>query len=78
MYRASPVNGADGSAPEDRILRTLAKHGIRSCKSEVGGEPAELDGIVEIWGTGKPLREFLWSLDMAEGCVFLMERDERG
>nr|WP_246041765.1 NAD-dependent epimerase/dehydratase family protein [Desulfoglaeba alkanexedens] len=33
---------------------------------------------MEIWGTGKPLREFLWSLDMAEGCVFLMERDERG
>lgn len=56
----------------------MAKHRIRSCKSEVGGEPAELDGIVEIWGTGKPLREFLWSLDMAEACVFLMERDEPG
>lgn len=75
---ARPVNGTDGGAPEDQILQTLAKHGVRSRKSEVGGEPAELDGIVEIWGTGKPLREFLWSLDMAEGCVFLMERDEPG
>lgn len=28
---------------------------------------------VEIWGTGKPMREFLWSEDMADACVFLME-----
>ena len=28
---------------------------------------------VEIWGSGKPLREFLWSEDMADACVFLME-----
>ena len=29
--------------------------------------------VVEIWGSGKPLREFLWSEDMAEACVFVME-----
>ena len=28
---------------------------------------------VEIWGTGKPRREFLYSDDMADACVFLME-----
>ena len=28
---------------------------------------------VPIWGTGKPLREFLYSDDLAEACVFLME-----
>jgi len=28
---------------------------------------------VEIWGTGKPRREFLWSEDMADACVYLME-----
>lgn len=28
---------------------------------------------VEIWGTGKPMREFLWSEDMADACVFLMK-----
>jgi GDP-L-fucose synthase len=27
---------------------------------------------VEIWGTGKPLREFLYSDDAADACVFLM------
>lgn len=28
---------------------------------------------VEIWGSGKPMREFLWSEDMADACVFIME-----
>ena len=28
---------------------------------------------VEIWGTGSPMREFLWSEEMADACVFLME-----
>ncbi len=28
---------------------------------------------VEIWGSGKPRREFLYSDDMADACVFLME-----
>ena len=30
-------------------------------------------GSVEIWGTGTPRREFLWSEDMADACVFLMQ-----
>ncbi|HEB85606.1 MAG TPA: GDP-L-fucose synthase, partial [Gammaproteobacteria bacterium] len=29
---------------------------------------------VSIWGTGKPMREFLHVDDMADGCVFLMEK----
>ena len=28
---------------------------------------------VEIWGTGEPRREFLYSEDMADACVFLLE-----
>lgn len=28
---------------------------------------------VKVWGTGKPLREFLYVEDMADACVFLME-----
>ena len=31
------------------------------------------DESVEIWGSGKPRREFLWSEDMADACVFIME-----
>ena len=29
--------------------------------------------MVEVWGTGAPLREFMYSPDMAEACVFVME-----
>jgi len=36
---------------------------------------AKVNGLdkVEVWGTGKPLREFLYVDDMADACVFLME-----
>ncbi len=29
---------------------------------------------VAIWGTGAPQREFMWSLDMADACIFVMEQ----
>jgi GDP-L-fucose synthase len=32
---------------------------------------------VEIWGTGKPLREFLYVDDLAEACIFIMEIDKK-
>ncbi|MDR1828674.1 MAG: GDP-L-fucose synthase [Methylobacteriaceae bacterium] len=40
---------------------------------------AKLSGAtsLEVWGTGKPLREFLHVDDMADACVFLMENDVR-
>nr|WP_320011985.1 GDP-L-fucose synthase [uncultured Desulfobulbus sp.] len=31
---------------------------------------------VVVWGTGKPMREFLHVDDMAEGCVYLMQLDQ--
>lgn len=30
-------------------------------------------GVVKLWGSGKPMREFLHADDLAEACVFLME-----
>lgn len=33
-----------------------------------------IETSVEIWGTGNPKREFLWSKDMADACVFIMEK----
>lgn len=37
---------------------------------------AKLDGAgaVEVWGTGAPMREFMHVDDMADACVFLMNR----
>ena len=57
---ARPVEGISGDAPEETILALLAKYGISKAK-------------VELWGTGKPLREFLWSEEMADASVFVME-----
>ncbi len=37
-------------------------------EAKLGNEPK-----VEIWGSGKPRREFLYSEDMADACVFLLE-----
>lgn len=31
---------------------------------------------VVVWGSGKPMREFLYNLDMADACVFLMQLDD--
>ena len=31
---------------------------------------------VIVWGTGTPMREFLYVDDMADGCVFVMESDD--
>lgn len=33
---------------------------------------------VEIWGTGKPRREFLYVDDLAEACIFLMDHYDEG
>jgi GDP-L-fucose synthase len=37
---------------------------------------AKVSGVTEAvcWGTGSPLREFLYSDDLAEACVFLVEK----
>ena len=54
-----PVHGIDGSAAQADIERTLARYGIYNHR-------------VVLWGTGHPLREFLWSEDMADACVHLL------
>lgn len=59
-----PIEGISGDANKEDILRVLEKYGIQKSENKVS---------VEIWGSGKPMREFLWSEDMADACVFLME-----
>jgi len=36
------------------------------------------DKTLAVWGTGTPRREFLFADDLADACVFLMERDYSG
>ena len=64
-----PVEGVTGEgllshqpsyiSHRDEVLSKLAKYGI-------------FDNRVVLWGTGTPLREFLWSEDMADASVHVL------
>lgn len=64
-----PVNGISELNSANEIEALLESIGIK--KENKDGTPAI---SVEIWGSGKPMREFLWSEDMADACVFIMEK----
>jgi len=66
-----PVEGVSGAATEPEILAKLNKYGIRVLP---GLSDTTTQVQVEIWGTGTPMREFLWSEEMADACVFIMEK----
>jgi len=65
-----PIEGITGEATEEEILAILEKYGI---KKTFNIQHSTFNISIEIWGSGKPMREFLWSEDMADACVFLME-----
>ena len=54
-----PVEGVTGSNSDAEILDKLAKFGI-TCEA------------VTLWGTGTPMREFLWSEEMADASVHVL------
>ena len=64
-----PIEGITGKNSQNEILEILAKYGIE-CKNITAKKPHVR---IEIWGTGKPLREFLWSEEMAAACVYCIE-----
>lgn len=53
------AGNVDGNNDKERILKALAYYGIG-------------DNKVTLWGTGSPLREFLWSEDMADASVHIL------
>lgn len=62
--KTNPIGGIDGLKTEEEILNILNKYGVIKKNREVS---------VEIWGTGNPMREFMYSEDMAAACVYMME-----
>jgi GDP-L-fucose synthase len=54
------------------ILQDTGFNTIESAKKYLGSFGVSSTSV-EIWGSGKPKREFLWSQDMADACVFIME-----
>jgi GDP-L-fucose synthase len=65
----NPIEGINGDATKEEILNILAKYGIKQFKIQ----NSKFKITIEIWGSGNPRREFLWSDDMADACVFLIE-----
>ena len=52
-------DSSNSCSKKEEVLRVLAKYGI-------------FDNKVVLWGTGTPLREFLWSEDMADASVHVL------
>lgn len=63
-----PIEEISGKNTQEEILSTLEKYGLKS-----NTQHPKSNIQVEIWGTGKPMREFLWSEEMADACVYAME-----
>ena len=57
LYPCNPCDPC--SSQKEEVLRVLGKYGI-------------YDNKVVLWGTGTPLREFLWSEDMADVSVHVL------
>jgi len=55
-----PVEGVSGLDSDKDIIAILNKYGI-------------YNDHLDLWGSGKPLREFLWSEEMADASVFVLE-----
>jgi GDP-L-fucose synthase len=55
------------------VISNLNVESIEEAKSYLKGFGVS-ENSVEIWGSGKPKREFLWSEDMADACVHIMEK----
>lgn len=59
-----PIEGVSGKNNKKEILNILKKYGIHLKKENVQ---------IEIWGSGKVMREFLWSEDLADACVYILQ-----
>lgn len=57
--KARPVSTISSSASDKDIKEGLSKFGIYPNK-------------LLLWGSGTPLREFLWSEDMADACIYVL------
>jgi GDP-L-fucose synthase len=66
-----PIEGVSGNESKEDILSVLSKYGIALAEPKAKSQKPKAS--VEIWGSGKPMREFLWSEDMADACVYIIE-----
>ncbi len=69
----NPIENIDGNSTKEEILNILDKYGIKLNTTHLALSTSQPQVEIEIWGTGKPRREFLYSEDMADACVFILE-----
>ena len=63
-----------GKSSKQEILDVLEEYGIRLHNTEFVTPNTNSNKVqIEIWGSGNPRREFLYSEDMADACVFLLK-----
>lgn len=69
FFAAIPANsygpGDDFSPEEAHVVGALVS---RFHAAKLKGQ-----GLVDVWGSGRPRREFLYSQDLGEACLFLLE-----
>ncbi|MBS2097469.1 GDP-L-fucose synthase family protein [Carboxylicivirga linearis] len=58
-----PIEGVSGTSSQEEKLAILEKYGIYLKDNSV---------VITLWGSGKPMREFLHSDDMAAACIYVM------
>ena len=72
-----PIEGVDGSQSRNEIMDMLEKYGVKEKNLSLEDSIIIKKKVsVEIWGSGKPMREFLWSEEMADACIFVMEKTD--
>ena len=63
-----PIDNMDGKNDRKEILNILSKNGINTIE-----EKGKIKNVtIEVWGTGKPFREFLHVNDLADAVIYIM------
>ena len=77
----NPIKGLAENSTNNQILKILAKQGIKQLKtqdSRLITDDSQLNEVeVELWGSGKPMREFLHVDDMADASIHIMDIDKK-
>ena len=70
--RNAKVDSSPTQQPSNQqLMDWLTQSGIRRLSPQASSPKPQVS--LSCWGTGSPLREFLYSDDLAEACVFLLE-----
>ncbi len=71
IYKREQRTEDGNQMSEEELLEWLGESGIHQIQPKASGLKSKVS--LSCWGSGSPLREFLYSDDLAEVCVFLLE-----